>query len=80
MEKKAWEEFRNTGLLWWINMILNTFGWTIVVETENGKIVGGYPARTKLRGFSEGDNAVGYIKVSEWMEKMGEELRKESNS
>ena len=29
IERKSWEEFRNAGLLWWINMILHTFGWAI---------------------------------------------------
>lgn len=24
--EKSWDEFRNSGLLWWINMILHTFG------------------------------------------------------
>nr|WP_297935692.1 hypothetical protein [uncultured Lachnoclostridium sp.] len=23
--KKTWQEFRDSGLLWWINMILHTF-------------------------------------------------------
>jgi hypothetical protein len=31
--EKSWDEFRNSGLLWWINMILHTFGWAIAVDT-----------------------------------------------
>lgn len=31
--EKSWDEFRNSGLLWWINMILHTFGWAIEVDT-----------------------------------------------
>ena len=46
--KKSWEEFRSTGLLWWINMILHTFGWAICYEFDDGKIVEVYPARVKL--------------------------------
>ena len=49
--KKSWEEFRSTGLLWWINMILHTFGWAICYEFDDGKIVEAYPARVKYRGF-----------------------------
>lgn len=27
LTKKTWKEFRESGFLWWINMILHTFGW-----------------------------------------------------
>ncbi|WP_207733339.1 hypothetical protein [[Clostridium] symbiosum] len=36
IERKSWEEFRNAGLLWWINMILHTFGWAITVDLKDG--------------------------------------------
>lgn len=48
IERKSWEEFRNAGLLWWINMILHTFGWAITVELKDGKIIDCYPARVKF--------------------------------
>lgn len=38
MEEKSWKEFRESGFLWWINMILHTFGWAIVVEVEGNEI------------------------------------------
>ena len=67
-EKKTWQEFRNSGLLWWINMILHTFGWAIVVDVENnGTISSAYPARVKFRGFDEKSNNKGYIAVSEYL-------------
>lgn len=52
--KKTWKEFRESGFLWWINMILYTFGWAIVVDIDdNGEITDAYPARVKFRGFGE---------------------------
>ena len=48
IERKSWEEFRNAGLLWWINMILHTFGWAITVDLKDGKIIDCYPARVKF--------------------------------
>lgn len=67
VERKSWNEFRNCGLLWWINMILHTFGWAIVVnfkdynkETKDGIITEVYPAMVKFRGFAGEDNAEGY--------------------
>lgn len=47
--KKTWKEFRESGFLWWINMILHTFGWAIVVDIDdNGEITATYPARVKF--------------------------------
>lgn len=68
MNKKSWEEFRTSGMLWWINMILHTFGWAIAYEFDkDGDISEVYPARVKFRGFGEKNNADGYIKVSEYL-------------
>jgi len=79
VEKKTWQEFRESGLFWWINMILHTFGWVIVVEVEDdGSISDAYPARAKFRGFDEKDNAEGYQKVSKFMKENAEQLEKES--
>lgn len=79
VEKKSWEEFRNNGLLWWINMILHTFGWAICVDVEDGIVTNAYPARVKFRGFSEKNNTDGYIKVSQYLKNNVDELVKEAN-
>ena len=65
-EKKSWDEFRESGFLWWFNMFLHTFGWTIVCEYDhqNEKITDVYPARVKFRGFNEESNSRGYERVS----------------
>ena len=60
-EKKTWEEFRSSGLLWFINSILHAFGWAIAIE-RNGDEEIVYPARVKYRGFSEASNTNGYYK------------------
>jgi len=79
VKRKTWEEFRKSGLLWWINTILHTLGWSIVVEVEdNGSISGAYPARVKFRGFSEKDNDEGYKNVSKYMAINSLELEKET--
>lgn len=79
VNKKSWMDFKNSGLLWWINTILHTFGWAIVLEIgESGEVVSAYPARVKFRGFSELNNSEGYEKVSEFMANNAEELLKES--
>lgn len=78
IEKKSWKEFRDSGFLWWINMVLHTFGWAIVFEMENDEIINVYPARVNFRGFNEKSNTDGYIKVSKYIQANAEELLKES--
>ena len=78
--EKSWEEFRDSGFLWWINMILHTFGWAITVEIEDNKVIDAYPARVKFRGFGEKNNTEGYIKVSQYMKENVSELLEEAEN
>ncbi len=67
-KKKKWEDFQDSGLLWWINRILHTFGWAIVlVQEADGSISSAYPARVSYRGFSEERDEIGYAKVEKHM-------------
>jgi hypothetical protein len=51
-DRKTWQEFRDAGMLWWINRILHTFGWSIVVEAgDDGVALDAFPARTDWLGF-----------------------------
>ena len=76
--RKSWEEFRQNGLLWFTNLILHMFGWSIVVKQDNNIKVDVYPARVKYRGFSEKTNTEGYKKVSKYLQENINELVKES--
>ena len=79
--KKTWKEFRESGFLWWINMILHTFGWEIVFEiSKRVKIINVYPARVKYRGFDMKSTENGYIKVSKYMDENSKELLDEARS
>ena len=81
IEEKSWQEFRDSGLFWWINTILHTFGWAIVmVADDDGNLTKVYPARVKFRGFDNAYNAMGYVKVSEFMKDHAEELLKEAKN
>lgn len=81
LTKKTWKEFKESGFLWWINMILHTFGWSIVVDVDdNGEITDAYPARVKFRGFGEKNNTEGYIKVSKYMKKNVSDLLEEAKN
>ena len=76
--KKTWEEFRDNGLLWWINTILHMFGWAICLEFDGDKIKEVYPARVKFRGFADKNNSDGYVKVSQYLKDNIDELLQEA--
>lgn len=76
--KKEWSEFRSTGLLLFINQILHVFGWAIVFEIDDDKVVSVYPARVKFRGFNNEDVSETYQKISEYMNENSSDLLKES--
>jgi len=67
----TWEEFRKSGLLWWTNRILHTFGWAIVVEVPEGEtdddapVSKCYPARVRFRGFDYDSEDKGFVKITE---------------
>lgn len=85
-EKKNWNEFRDSGLLWWINSQLHLFGYVIAIEGDYNKeqdtfdtIRNVYPARVSYRGFSKNLNTLGYRKVSEYLQSTIEQLKEEAN-
>jgi hypothetical protein len=67
LERKTWDEFRKTGLLFIVNQLLHAFGWVIVFESYNDGQLDVYPARTKWRGFTEEAQTDGYKKVTVYM-------------
>ena len=77
--KKTWKEFQDSKLLWWINRILHTFGWAIVLSVEeDGEISDVYPARVKFRGFDEKSESEGFIGVTQYLKGIVDELSDEA--
>lgn len=65
LTRKSWDEFREAGLLWWVNRILHLFGWAItVIIDDNGKVIDCYPAHCKYRGFSTDSEEGGFRKLT----------------
>lgn len=84
LERKSWDEFRETKLLWFINRLIHTFGWTIVmdIEVNNGgeeEVKDCYPARTKFRGFDKKSEEEGFIGLTKYLKENIDELDKEVN-
>jgi len=80
VEKRTWEEFRESKLLWWINQTLHLFGWAIVYEFKDGVVSSVYPARVKFRGFGEDVNTDGYTGLTKYIKENIDELEKDTNS
>ena len=80
IERKSWDEFRESGLFWWINMILHTFGWSLVFENSDNGIKEVYPARVKFRGFQEENNTAGYVAVAKYLRDNSQILYNEASS
>lgn len=70
VDQRSWDEFRDAGLLWFVNMILHALGWAICVDIgDDGHIFSAYPARVKFRGFATEINDEGYKKVAKYLKK-----------
>jgi len=80
VEKRSWDEFRETRLLQFANTFLHVFGWAICISVKDGVVTDAYPARVKFRGFDEKNNTEMYIKLSEYMMTNGEILLNEAKS
>lgn len=66
LTRKTNEEFRESGMLFLANTILQFFGWSIVIE-KDGERECMYAARTKFRGFDEDSTASGHVKVAKFL-------------
>lgn len=72
----SWHEFRMSGLLWWVNRILHTFGYTIICDysDDTGKFNRAYPAKCTYRGFDNTIEKEGFELISKNFIEKGEDL------
>lgn len=79
IERKSWKEFRESGLLWFVNRTLHLFGWSIVVcVNDDEEIEEVYPAKVVFRGFSEQDEEKGFRALSEHMKENIDDIVKDA--
>jgi hypothetical protein len=76
IERMTWEEFKDTGLLMFVNQFLHIFGLCLVSEYHEpgGEMVDFYPARTKYRGFTEDQAEKSYKKLYTYIQSNIQEL------
>lgn len=62
-------EFRNSGLLWWVNRQLHLFGAALSVDVDkDGNVSNLRPLKCKFRGFSEGVETDGFANLTCYLE------------
>lgn len=80
VEERSWDEFRDAGILWWINRILHTFGWAITMELDDdGRVSRVFPTRCKYRGFVRESEEAGFRKISKYLKEHISEIEDEAN-
>ena len=76
--EKSWDEFRDTGLVIFINRILHVFGWCLAFDVDdNDRVVFVHPCRTKFRGFPKDVDAESYIRISKYLAENADDLLKD---
>lgn len=78
IDKKSWNEFRESGLFLFINSILHAFGWAIVFEMDGDVVKGVFPARVKFRGFDEDSISESHKKIGAYLKNNIDEIYKET--
>lgn len=67
IDRQEWEEFRKSGLLWWVNRTLHLFGWAIIFsydDNEPTKLLEVYPAKVDFRGFFAQGEEEGFARLT----------------
>lgn len=81
LTERPFKEFRDSGLLWFVNRTLHVFGWALVYAEEDdgtGTISRWYPARVTYRGFAQETEDEGYARVAKYLENNATELYEEA--
>lgn len=68
------KEFMDSGLLFFINLVLQPLGVSIVIKIDDNKNYTMYPARTKFRGFKEESQNNGYKKLNKYLKENIEKI------
>ena len=81
MDKKTWQEFQQTGLVWWINRQLHLFGWSLVLmqDKDTKEVFDAFPARTSWKGFDRKDEEERFKTLTEYLAANVNDLVKEVN-
>ena len=66
IKRMSYKEFRDNGLLFYVNQILHGFNVTIVYDPVSDSL---YPAYSEFQGFTEEATEEGYEKFTKFLER-----------
>ena len=73
MKTENWNEFRETGLLTFVNCFLHIFGWCIALEMDEDKITNVYPMKVNYSGFPQESMDRAYDRIHRYLQVKEEE-------
>lgn len=71
---EAWANFRNTGLLWFINRMLHVWGIAIEYEMDGDRVISVRPELVDYLGFDRETEVSGFLKLRGYTALVGKEL------
>ena len=75
LELSAWAKFHSSGMVWFVNRVLQVFGWAIHIKVDDSnRVIGAYPAKVKCAGFSEEKDKAELGKISKYLSDNANEL------
>lgn len=67
-DEKTWEEFRESGMLWAVNTMLeHLFGWCIVYDYQSNSELRVVPCKTAAKGFDDKAEKEGHDKLIRYL-------------
>lgn len=69
LDTKAWQTFKDSGMLWFTNRILHTFGYAITMcyDIDSGELTQVVPLRVGYRGFGPDSEARGFERIHQYL-------------
>lgn len=64
---QSWDSFREAGLFVFVNSFLHIFGWAIVLDIHDDKVVNVYPAKVDFKGFPEDKMTEAYERITKYL-------------
>lgn len=78
IEQLPWDEFRDSGLLWFVNRTLHLFGRAICFEYDDaGRFKQVYYARCKFRSFDQKSEEKGFSNIYKFINNNISEIEKD---
>lgn len=77
--RMTWQEFRDSGALWFVNTLLHVLGIALVFQEQDDGTAVVYPTRTVFRGFGKDAQDRGFKNLHRYLAENIETIQEETN-